>query len=113
MSQRNEKLRARLKDLEVDLLRALHQQFQIQATAGEWRDADAAFWLKDQEFLAFEKDILKLRRKLSEAIPGEPLSVVRQFRKSFHVLGTQQTGASWIALSKAALTQVEALIANL
>ena len=102
-------LRARLEALEVEYLRELRLRFDNQLIEGAAR---RIVWKVEEAYPALVKldgQIVALRRKLREPIPGAAIEIAKRFSQRFGDLGTQQTFGAWIHLSKIALQEIDEL----
>lgn len=107
---RSETLRVRLLRREISLLKLARARFLLQSEKSRSFPIDYQYWKGDHEFLAAEKEVLSVRQKLGESLPGEALGIVYSFLSRFDELGTKQTMGDWIHLSRLAVDQIDALL---
>ena len=115
---RTEKLYARLARLEEEYLRLIRKEFQGQSDglSTPWLNHRKAYLpmnrtnqAKVQHVDKLERDIVAIRRRLKEAIPGHAVAVPQEVLDNFDALGVLQDHGDWLRLVRDALSRIDAI----
>lgn len=122
---RAEKLQARLVRLESEFLVLVQDEFEdVVNYQNFWRRPFSflARWPTDRRKLdsdcvrhvemldKMERDIMEARRKLGLELPGPVIAVIERFQTSWNEMGTKQREGEWVALTKRAIRDLDAIV---